>query len=77
MKKWKNVLNKFSFGLSVMFVLPSLAMAAGEAENVSSSLKNSSYEPNFFSIILSLFCITAYVAAAPANAPTRAAITLF
>jgi len=61
MKKWKKFLNKFSVSLFVVFALPCLAIAAGETENVSSSLKSSGYEPNFFSIILSLVFVVALI----------------
>jgi len=61
MKKWKKFLNKFSISLFVGFVFPSLAFAEEETENVSSALKSSSYEPNFFSIILSLILVVALI----------------
>ncbi len=50
-------MKRFIYSLSSLFILSNLAFASSETENISSVLKSSGYEPNYFSVLMSLIFV--------------------
>lgn len=50
-------MKKFIYSLSSLFILSNLAFASSETENINSVLKSSGYEPNYFSVVMSLIFV--------------------
>lgn len=50
-------MKKFIYSLSSLFILSNLALASSETENINSVLKSSGYEPNYFSVVMSLIFV--------------------
>ena len=50
-------MKKIIYSLSSLFILSNLAFASSETENINSVLKSSGYEPNYFSVVMSLIFV--------------------
>ena len=50
-------MKKIIYSLSSLLILSNQVLAATETENINSVLKSSGYEPNYFSVVLSLIFV--------------------
>lgn len=50
-------MKKLIYSLSSLFILSNQVLAAAETENINSVLKSSGYEPNYFSVVMSLIFV--------------------